>query len=256
MAKIRVKVHQLWEDFTHWQTQADLLDFSMFEEQINDVLVKYPYLNKGEINGTTILRGSVEVIDKDGKIWDTYQIEIHPQGEFPYCFPKLFEVGGKIPKNVNWHIYTADGSCCLTVLQKEILACVNGITVLQFMENWVIPYLANQTYRFNTGNYSNGEYSHNVLLATIEFYQELFRTCDVDLIINYIFIIVSSSRPHRTELCFCGSKQKFRNCHKSAFYICSLLKDKTLIYDLIILKEQSKLYRNMNLDTIQKLIFR
>lgn len=239
-----------------WQTQADLLDFSMFQEQLNDVLIKYPYLNKGVTNGVIILRGTIDITDNNGKIWDTYQIEIHPMDEFPYCFPKLFEVGGKIPKNVDWHVYTADGSCCLTVIQKEIYACVNGITILEFIENWVIPYLANQTYRFKTGNYANGEYAHNGLLATIEFYQELFKTSNIDLIINYIFRIVSISRPNRTELCFCGSKQKFRNCHKSAFDVCSLLKGKTLIFDLIILKGQSKLYRNMNLDTIQKLTIR
>lgn len=218
----------------------------MFEEQSDEIIIKYPDLEKSQVNGITILKGSLEIIDSDGRKWDSYQIEIHPKKAFPYCFPTLYEVGEKIPINADWHIYEQNKSCCLTVIQKEIYVCRNGITLLEYIENWVIPYLANQTYRFIHGNYANGEYPHGIK-ATVVFYQDIFRTIDVREILFYISLILKNIKYSRTDLCFCGSKEKLRKCHKEAFDICVTLSDKILQNDLIILRQYLKLNSMINL---------
>lgn len=186
----------------------------MFVNQLDEVIAKYPRLNKHISDNEIMLKGFIDIIDESGKLWDTYEILIRPSPDFPNKFPILFEIGEKIPKNGDWHIYT-DGSCCLTVPPNEVIACKNGISVLTFVEDWVLPYLANQTYRALTGNFVN-EYSHGTL-GLVEYYQNLLNTKDKNQIIRLLTFILDNKKPHRTNKCFCGSNQKFRHCHKKAY---------------------------------------
>jgi hypothetical protein len=205
----------------------------MLVAQIQEVLEKYQSLKVNE--DFSIISGTLNVIDKNRILWDSYQIEIHINRNFPHRFPLLFEVGGKIPKSVRWHIYSDSGSCCLTVPQKEIIACRRGITLIKYLDDWVIPYLANQTFRFHTGLYVNDEYAHNKLLATVEFYQDLFNVKNIRQIILFIVWITKNPKPNRTALCFCGSKTKFRNCHREAYESVLLLGNDTLFEDFTLL---------------------
>jgi hypothetical protein len=202
----------------------------MLTIQIKDILKKYQSLRINE--DFSVISGTLDIIDNNGKLWDNYQIEIHINSDFPNRFPTLFEVGGKIPKTVNWHIYGNSGSCCLTVPQKEIVACRKGITLIKYVDEWVIPYLANQTHRFLTGSYANGEYAHNKLIATLEFYQDLFKTKDVRQVLQRMYWIVNNPKPNRTAFCFCGNKIKFRKCHREAYESIHLLDKSILIEDV------------------------
>ena len=68
------------------------------------------------------------MIDANGKLWETFQIEIRYQEGFPHCFPALYETGDKIPKIGDWHIYVDTLLCCVKVKSAEIIRCVRGIT--------------------------------------------------------------------------------------------------------------------------------
>ncbi len=188
---------------------------NMFHNQLREVLNNYSKLYQKDIDEITIIKGGLDIIDKYGEPWDTYEIEIYPSKEFPKRFPILFEVGNKIPKNADWHI-NPDGSCCLTVPPKEIIACKNGISLSQFIKNWVIPFLANQTHRRIEGYYINGEYAHGIL-GLLEYYQEIMLTKDIKKIVELISMIFKIRKPKQTSICFCGSKNKFRKCHREAY---------------------------------------
>jgi len=175
--------------------------------------------------GTTIVSGTVDVIDRNGKLWETYQIEIHPTDMFPFRFPTVFETGGKIPRIGDWHIYENTLACCIAVKPEEILTCMNGITLKQFISNEVMPYLFNQTFRKKEGYYPNGEYSHNAL-GLCEYYDGTLNTNgDFDKMIWFMRFIALGKKPGRTENCFCGGKEKFRRCHRRAFEKLVLLGD-------------------------------
>lgn len=186
-------------------TQADLSvflnvypDFEFFSDDGNDVLI-----------------GDLPIIDKNGKLWDRYRIKIHANIDFPNSrFPKLFEISNKFPKIADWHVYL-DESCCITVLPKENIACKRGINLVKYVQEWVVPYFANQTFRIKEGYYKNGEFGHD-LLGTFEYYSSLLKTNNIK---NIIFILDYSLRfkkIDRTQFCFCGSLKKYRKCHKSA----------------------------------------
>ena len=204
---------------------------AQFEKDILAVSEIYSKLAIAESGGEKILKGALDVVDNDGRIWDTYQIEIHSSEEYPYLFPKLFETGNSFPKIVDWHVYESDDkSCCVDVTPNEILICKKGLSVLEYIQRFAIPYLANQTYRKREGYYLYGEYSHGIL-GRIEFYQSKLKAQSFLQLIQMIVLILKGYKPARTAICPFCHKSKFRKCHKQAF---AELKDAGVIlsYDI------------------------
>lgn len=184
-----------------------------FEKDIEGVVSYFPKLEIREIDGYKILAGELDIIDDSGKLWDTYQIEIHPSPKYPYRFPLLFEVGGRIPKIADWHIFL-NKACCLEIPPKEIIICKNGIRVKDYIEKFAIPYLANQTYRIREGHYKNGEYSHDGL-GLIDFYLPKMKTDNLKQALIWMKEISNGKYFTRSSFhsCFCGSGKQIKNCH-------------------------------------------
>ena len=51
----------------------------------------------------------------------------------------------------------------LIILQTQKIICKNGLYVSDYINNYAIPYFANQTFRIREGYYRHGEYSHGIL---------------------------------------------------------------------------------------------
>lgn len=144
-------------------------------------------------------------------------IEVHCAKGFPLRFPILYEVGDVIPKHPDWHKYN-DESCCITVEPDEVLKCKHGISVLEFVEQHAVPFLANFIYRTAVGSYKNGEYSHGQP-GLEEFYTDLLRTDDKAQWIKYFQYTFKNEKfdNDRNKLCFCGSNKKYKKCHRMIF---------------------------------------
>ena len=191
--------------------------YDIFCGEFDEVQEYFPKLRPALYDGKKVLEGELDVIDRDGKLWDSYSIEVHHSQNYPYKFPLLFEVGGIIPKIGDWHIYEDTKSCCVKVLPEEFIICKNGITLVGFIQNEVLPYLFNQTHRRIEGYYVNGEYSHGIL-GIYEFYSRILGTgSDYRKTLSLMLYAAENLRPGRTSLCFCGSGNKFRKCHRTAF---------------------------------------
>lgn len=167
------------------------------------------------------LSGEITLIDEQGNILDTYQIRIQVTKDFPMSFPLVFETGGQIPRNYDWHVYETDGHCCLKTLPEEIIACRKGITLNSFIKDEVLPYFFSQTFRRING-YFLQERAHSNQ-GWIEYFQEVFDTNNDHLIHHGLTLLARGQRPSRTAGCFCGSGQKFRKCHRDSFDQLSLL---------------------------------
>jgi len=189
-------------------------NYSLFRQQIAEATKAYPELKVSVRNGFELLSGAFRIIDDEGKEWNSFQIEIRFNTNFPYCFPELVEVGGKIPKIADWHINNG-GACCITIPILEISYCKNGISVLQFIQNHVKPYLFNQAHRIRKGYYAHREFAHGVY-GILEYYQEIFKEREVEKIIEHLKSLRYIEFGKKTP-CFCGRKAKFRNCHAEVF---------------------------------------
>lgn len=183
-----------------------------------EAIGKYPNLAvKNTIHGVPILKGVLDILDDTSIVVGSFLIEIHPTKDYPYRFPQLYEIGGDILNQADWHKYT-DGRCCITVPPDEIIQCKNGITILQFIESYAIPYFANQIYRKTYGSYKNGEYAHGTD-GMFQFYENLFKSKNTSMWLdcyNYTFT-GKKILCGRNEPCLCDSGFKFKTCHLPIF---------------------------------------
>jgi len=171
------------------------------------------------------LEGFIPLVDEEGIIIDTYAISIVPSDNYPNSFPYVHETAGRLPHNIDWHIFP-DGHFCIKASPEEQLICINGITLLSFIQGQVVPYLFNQNFREKFG-YFLKERSHGIK-GNLEFFKEIFSTNDLLKIRKYLMFILKRSKPTRVELCFCGSRIKYRKCHRDAYQMLSPLPDRTI----------------------------
>jgi hypothetical protein len=209
--------------------------YQLFVEELAEACRAYPTLSIYEDEKGKYLRGPFDIFDDDGKFWESYEIEIRFQKGFPKRFPKLFEVGGKIPKIPDWHVNPTDNSSCITVTPDEMLICRNGITVTSFILEYVRPHLANQTHRRQEGFYANGEYGHGQE-GLWQFYENELGTKDKSEILRFLNIIANSTKPGKKSPCFCGSGQKYPKCHRDSYIRLSQLGKDYLFKEIQLLK--------------------
>lgn len=178
----------------------------------------YPNLRVNSKHGKQFLKGVIDIKDTENIIFCSYLIEIHHAQGYPYRFPVLLEVGNDISCGEEWH-KDRNNNCCLTVAPVEILKCKNGYTVSQFIQEWVIPFLANQYHKSITGRYLN-EYPHG-REGLITFFTELLLTPDQEMWKQYFSYAFGIKRlkNKRNDPCLCGSGKKIKNCHRPIFKV-------------------------------------
>lgn len=187
-----------------------------FEEDILLVPEVFDKLCIVEENEERFLKGSLDIIDGTGKVWETFHVEIKGSESYPYAFPRLYETNNAFPKNVDWHVYENDFSCCVDVPMSEKIICKNGLNITDYIKLYAIPYFANQTYRKREGYYLYGEYSHGIL-GRLEFYQSKLRAQNPAELIRMFDLIINDYKPDRRAMCPFCYKEKFRRCHREAF---------------------------------------
>lgn len=182
------------------------------------------------------ISGFLQLVDvSDGTVIDRYNIRIVAVPEYPLRFPHVYEIGGRIPKNIDWHVFPNDGRCCLATIPEEILTCKKGVNLLGFIEKIVTPYFFSQRYREDHGFFLK-ERAHGDK-GNIEFFAEIFKTNDLLLIANGLNFIKKRKEPNRVSSCFCGKDQKYRKCHQEAFRTLSAFSDQELeLFIQMILK--------------------
>jgi hypothetical protein len=195
--------------------------YTLFEEQSIAVTEKYKELSYIKENGIPCVFGSLVLTDEYGGIEDIYQIDIKAVADFPNRFPKVFETGGRIPKNVDWHIFEDNGNCCIASPPEEIIICNSGITLLSFIDNQVRNYFYSQIFR-NQNGYFLKERSHGNK-GWIEFFEETFMTNNIFNIEFGLNQIIEGKKIDRVSICFCGSGKKYRKCHKKSYDVLSKL---------------------------------
>lgn len=212
--------------------------YTLFKEQAIAVLEKYKELSFKKDDGVPCIFGSLVLNDEYGGIEDTYHIEIKAVADFPNRFPKVFETGGRIPRNVDWHIFEDTGNCCITSPPEEIIICNNGITLLSFIDNQVKNYFYSQIFR-NQNGYFLKERSHGSK-GWIEFFEETFMTDNIFNIEFGLNQIIEGKKIDRVSMCFCGSGKKYRKCHKKSYDILSKLSLNDIKFFLYVLKETNE----------------
>lgn len=222
------------------------------ENVVKQIRKLYPSLKYITENGKNCLKGSLnfracynnsneefiidpseKMIISDTYINDKYDIEIEFLRGFPKQFPLVKEVGGRIQqiaekyslKDVtDLHINkNQNNAICLCPQPAEKLKYPDEIDLVHFMNNLVVPFFYGLSYYNKSGSWPWNEYPHGDL-GIFEFYGEnkekndlsLAKRCYECLTEQYEKYITNKNVVKGHSPCICGSKEKFRKCHKVA----------------------------------------
>jgi hypothetical protein len=201
------------------------------KDEINEALANYNSLEY--IQKDQILIGILEVDEGD-----KYHVMIQPRN-YPDSFPLVWEIGERIPRKVDRHIFETTGNCCFTTKAKEDILLKTSISsILKFISIIVIPFFQNNSYYEIHKKYKYGEHSHDAISSIIETYKDILGIDNIFLLREIISNRVAKNikiRPN--DLCFCDSNVKIKNCdeHYTAFKNFIKIKESTLKFDLSLI---------------------
>jgi len=188
---------------------------------------KYPtlkiYFNK---EGNLIASGKME-ISIDDKYKDYFNIALVFPKNYPYKMPEMYETDGRIEKSIYRHIFK-DGFFCFGPRIKVLQIWLQYKTIDFFLQNFAIPYLANQLYFERMGEWANGDYAHSEN-GTAQYYKELTGFEDLKPIKKLIESILEGNKIERNEKCFCGSNKKIKKCHIDLYETFKNISDRSLL---------------------------
>ena len=188
-----------------------------FTEEATEAISNFPALSiHSREDFPPFLKGTISLSDKNRGTYDEYAIRIECSPNYPISFPFVYETQGRLPHNLDWHLYN-DGHFCICTPIEEYIQCAQGITLTSFIQNQIIPYLHNQSFREREG-YFLQERSHG-LQGQLESLYDLLQTRDINKIYSLLMYIYKNDTPSRTAKCFCGSGKKYRHCHKKKYLL-------------------------------------
>ncbi len=176
------------------------------ESQCLELRQKYPYLFVEKRGDEYSVRGTV-FIEKDD-IKDRYEVEIQINRDYPKKVPIVKETGSKIAKTFH---HNPDGSLCLEAPLAVYEVFRTNETLINFVDNLLVPYLYVRSHYLKYGTLPFGEHAHGAE-GILEDYKKRFEIAEDSSVLLLLQILAEDTyRGH--HLCPCGSEKKLRDCH-------------------------------------------
>ena len=218
-----------------------ILSEQSLKEQLPNMLHKYPELQVAEQKTNLInLKGYIHVYRSGSNF--TINSKYYVRISIPFntnLLPSIFEIGNQLSPEYP-HKY-ANGKLCLETDINIAQRFKNGLSLIEWMDEYVETYFFSYEYYKRFGTFPFGEHKHG-FQGLLENYSSLFH--ENDLFKTYKIMKSISQENYRGHmLCPCGSNKKIRNCHKQFikdFYMDENLKQVVRKNYETIAKEVSK----------------
>lgn len=209
--------------------------YKNFIEEAVEAIRNFPdlQLNSRE-DSLPFLEGKITLLDEHGVAYDAYQLKIDCSDDYHNSFPIVYETAERLPHNIDWHVYE-DGHFCICTPIEEYIHCSKGITLTTLIQNHVLHYLHNQSFREKEGYFLH-ERSHGTP-GILESIQGVLKVKDLNKIYSLLVYVYKNDTPSRTSMCFCGSGKKYRYCHREAYLALKDIGQKRLFQIIYFLKD-------------------
>jgi hypothetical protein len=193
-------------------TPARLL---MLEEVKAAIAFDQPKLRASMSGENLEIAGSYLVFEKDvvaapgGPITE-FDVRIECSPLYPRFEPKVFEVGGKIPREADRHI-NPDGDCCVTVWENWLVT-TDDQSFAGFIRGPLNEYLLGQYWFEKTGKWPFGERAHGAS-GLEEAYADALGIPNKREDLIYYLRLLSQDWPKGHWGCPCKSGRLLRHCH-------------------------------------------
>lgn len=138
----------------------------------------------------------------------------------PYrkAFPDVEEIGERIPKKADRHIYENTGFCCFTTSAiSQILLKTKIKSLSDFLKHIVVPYLENNSFYEINRRYVKDEFAHGTP-GILEGYKDILGISDDFKILRLLNDTIQGRFIKQSDLCYCGDNKSLKNCHNGKHY--------------------------------------
>lgn len=191
--------------------ERDRLKLEELLDQCSSALVDHSGLRVIQATCFPVVIAGLFELDGPEGPFDAYQVRIEFSDAFPLSSPSLFEIGGRLPWDIDRHVFS-DGHACLEVW--PVWRAQNpAATVRTVLNGPVRNFLLSQSVFASTGKWPFGEYAHGDA-GKREALREILRAPtvdDKDLLWRAYALI---EPPRRQNTCPCGSGRLYRKCHR------------------------------------------
>lgn len=192
------------------------MDKQLLLEQAKQLLSIQPGLTLSETPDALELLGSY-ILDcsyHGVPLYDVYEIKILVPWDYPTSFPKIWETGGKVPRENNgfMHVFP-DGSLCLGVTYDLISLITSNSDLSRYVCPLLDSYFYSATYYREYGVIPEyGERPHGDA-GIIEAYKERYQVSDEKTLFSLLPYSAGMIRYRGHLPCPCCSGKRMRNCH-------------------------------------------
>jgi hypothetical protein len=185
----------------------------LLKQEMKEIQTAYPDLHVVyEENDCILIRGSFPLIH-DGVALDRYLIEIELPQDYPASVPIVREVGGQIPRTIDYHIVNDTGQACLFLPDERWRVYPRGTRLVEFLSGPMRNFFLGQSLVRRGQPWPFGQWGHGAQ-GVYEYYTDLLGTDDLDVILKYLeWLAKERIKGHWS--CPCGSGKRVRNCHFS-----------------------------------------
>lgn len=140
---------------------------------------------------------------------DAYDLRIEvPQ--YPQGLPRVFETGGRIPRNIDEHVFDS-GRLCLGSELRQRLKIGPKLDLVHFADECIVPYLYSHSRRRSEGKFVLGELAHGTG-GLFDDYQDIFGVADPASVLVALRILATKPSSADKHPCPCGCGKRLAQC--------------------------------------------
>lgn len=173
----------------------------------------FPTLHAFIEDGKCRVRGTVALSDR-GKEFDRYRIEIVLPDDYPVHPPRVWELGGRIPREADRHVFV-DGALCLGTPLALWIRLGGDFRLERVLEVPVRNFLIGNSLVEQGEPWPSGELSHGAA-GMVEHLREVVGTQHPIMAATFLQALVGG-RVSKHSPCPCASGKKILKCHHAGF---------------------------------------
>jgi hypothetical protein len=186
------------------------------EEAKAAIAFHQPKLRASQDGEKFFIEGCYLVLEKDivaapGGPIAQFDIRIELSDLYPRREPKVFEVGGRVPREPERHI-NPNGDCCVTVWENWLVTA-DDHSLHSFLSGPLNEYFLGQLWFEKTGKWPFGERAHGTP-GLEEAYADALGIPNRRKSLIYHLRLLSQDWPKGHWPCPCGSGRRLRRCHR------------------------------------------
>ena len=247
--------------------------YQTMEKIKSQLALSQPYLKVNENGGKILIHGDLIINEREGEPnpqgpIDKFRVSICIPNDYPHTEPRVREIGGRIPilnnkqGNPDRHI-NPDSTCCICVFGAWI-ASSEDYSVVAYINGPIRDYFFGQHYFEKNNKWPFGEAAHGEK-GLLDVYCNVLQIPSNGLIccpsrtkksnkkykqwayeqkrirIARTLRLLSQKYPKKHHLCPCGSKTRWRRCHKKEL---EYLRKKITLVQAKIIQKQFNQYNN------------